>query len=435
MQTPRRTSVAVATVAASSLLLAACGSGGSDAGGQAAGGPVEISVGLFGSFGYEEVGLFDEYERMNPGITIRYETTQSDDVYWPALQTRLNAGEGVADIQGIDVARISDVVQNQPDLWTDLRETPAADAVDGYIDWKMAPATTDDGAVLGLGTDIGPMALCYRTDLLQQAGLPTDRDALAAEMPDWNAFIALGERFRAAAPQGSAWHDSAGGLYNAIISSQAQIYYNEAGELIHDTNPAVRSAFDMAAAAGRSGLTARYDQFEDPAWQAGFANGAFATVACPAWMVGYLKGDDAAGEGGAGKWDITPLPGGVGGNWGGAYLGIPAVSEHKEEAAALIAWLTAPEQQARVFQERGSFPSRTGAFAAIADVKDPYFNDAPIGQIFSKAAQSLPVQVLGPFDGVVKDIMTDALLSVETSGVSPADAWQAALTDIGNQAD
>ena len=74
-------------------------------------------------------------------------------------------------------------------------------------------------------------------------------------------------------------------------------------------------------------------------------------------MIGYIKGK--AGDAGAGKWNVTSLPGGAGGNWGGSYLGIPASSPHKEEAAKLIAWLTAPEQQAKVFAQVGNFPSTT----------------------------------------------------------------------------
>ena len=36
------------------------------------------------------------------------------------------------------------------------------------------------------------------------------------------------------------------------------------------------------------------------------------------------------------------------------------------------------------------------------------------------------MQILGPDDGVLKKVMTKALLSVEANGVRPADAWQAA---------
>jgi cellobiose transport system substrate-binding protein len=430
MQTPRRTPVALAAVAVSgALLLSACGGGAAEP--AEAGGPVELKVSLFGTFGYDEVGLFDEYEAANPGVTITYESTQGEDKYWPALQTRLTAGSGVADIQGIEVARIADVVQNQEGLWTDLLGTPAGANNENYLDWKQAAATTESGAVLGMGTDIGPMGICYRSDLLGAAGLPTEPDALAARMTSWDDYVALGTEFQAAAPAGTAWMDSAGGFYNAMVSTEEKIYYDEAGELIYDSNPAVKQAFDTAAAAAQSGLTAKLEQFVDPGWDAGFSSGSFATIACPSWMIGYIKGK--AGDAGSGQWNVTTLPGGQGGNWGGAYLGIPEVSENKEEAGKLIAWLTAPEQQAKVFQEVGNFPSTTAGIEAVAGATDEYFNNAPIGEIFSTSSTSAPVQVLGPEDGVVKNAMAKSLLSVEANGVAPADAWTAAQTLVSNQ--
>ncbi|HEX8518277.1 MAG TPA: extracellular solute-binding protein [Pseudonocardia sp.] len=423
----RRMSTAAALAGA--LALTACGS--PDPAPAAPGAPVELSVSLFGTFGYDEVGLFRRYEAEHPGVTIRYESTQGEDKYWPALQTRLASGSGVADVQGIEVARIADVVTNQPDRWTDLRDTPAAASIGNYIDWKEKAATTPDGAVLGLGTDIGPMGICYRSDLLGAAGLPTDPAQLSAQMPDWNGFLALGEKFKAAAPAGTAWHDSANGLYNAIISSQQQIYYDASGQLVYATNPAVRQAFDTAAKAGQEGLTAKLEQFVDPGWDQGFGSGRFATIACPSWMIGYIKGK--AGDAGAGKWNVVPLPGGAGGNWGGSYLGIPASSPHKEQAAELIAWLTAPEQQATVFEKVGNFPSTTKAITDVAGTTDPYFNGAPIGQIFSRSATTAPVQILGPQDGVVKNAMKYALLAVETGGATPDAAWADAGKKIESQ--
>ena len=430
MPIPRTTSAVVAVAATLALALTACGSGASSTP-AASGGPVNLKVSLFGTFGYDEVGLFTKYEAENPGVTITYESTQGEDKYWPALQTRLASGSGVADVQGIEVARIADVTANQADKWTDLRDTPAKDSIGGYVSWKEPAATTKDGAVLGLGTDIGPTGICYRSDLLAKAGLPTDPAALSAQMPDWNAFLALGEKYKANAPAGSAWHDSAGGLYNAIISTQKEIYYDASGKLVYNMNPAVKSAFDTAAGAAQKGLTAKLEQFVDPGWDQGFSSGSFATIACPSWMIGYIKGK--AGDAGADKWNVTTLPGGVGGNWGGAYLGIPAVSQHKAEAAKLIAWLTAPEQQAAVFEKVGNFPSTTGAIAKVAGATDPYFSGAPIGKIFTESAEKSPVQILGPEDGVVKSALVQALLSVETSGASPTDAWTAAGTKISNQ--
>lgn len=433
MSTARaKTLAALATTITGALLITSCSTTQSGTGDQAAAeGGKALTVSLFGTFGLDEAGLFDEYEELNPGVTIRYESTQGENNYWPALQTKLASGNGAADVQGIEVGRIADVVANQGDKWVDLSTTVAGEQTPNYVEWKSAAATTEDGKVLGMGTDIGPMGLCYRSDLLEQAGLPTDPAQLAARMTSWDDYVALGQEFKAKAPAGAAWMDSAGGFYNAIVSTEEEIYYDEAGELVWDSNPAVKTAFDTAAAAAQDGLTAKLEQFEDPAWDSGFGSGSFATIACPAWMIGYIKGK--AGDAGSGKWNVTSLPGGAGGNWGGAYLGIPASSPNQEEAAKLVKWLTDPEQQAKVFAVGGNFPSNTGAFPLVADATDEYFQNAPVGQIFSDAAEAAPTQVLGEEDAVVKSSLVQALLSVEVNGIAPAAAWESAAGDLANQ--
>src|SRR4029453_14698839 len=95
-----------------------------------------------------------------------------------------------------------------------------------------------------------------------------------------------------------------------------------------DTTPAARQAWDQTNKLLTAGLSANLKSFTNE-WNAGFKNGAFATIACPAWMTGYIEGQ--AGEAGKGKWDITTVPGG-GGNWGGSWLAVPKQSKHQQEA-------------------------------------------------------------------------------------------------------
>jgi cellobiose transport system substrate-binding protein len=232
------------------------------------------------------------------------------------------------------------------------------------------------------------------------------------------------------APKGSAFIDSASGLYNAIIGQSETQYYDEEGNPIYDTNPVVKDAWDIAVEAIQAGLTAKLEQF-DQAWNQAFANGAFATISCPAWMIGYIKGQ--AGDAGAGKWDVASIPG-DGGNWGGSYLSIPAASEHKEEAYALIEWLTAPEQQITMWTDAQHFPSSSIAAAdgAVAAATDEYFSNAPIGEIFKESADDLPIATLGPKDGVVKDTISNGLNRVDQQGADPDEAWEQTLEEIAS---
>ena len=419
----------VSVLLAALVLLAGCGGGDDETAGAADTGgqdgtqeEVTLTVGLFGTFGYKEAGLYDEYMRLHPNVTIEETSIEFEQDYYQALQTHLAAGGGLSDIQGIEVARIAEVTQTQADKWVDLAEFGADDLEETFFPWKWAAAKTADDAVLGLGTDTGPQAICYRTDL------PTDREELASMWETWDDFIEVGKQYQQNAPKGKAFIDSASGLYNAILGQSATQYYDEEGNPIYDSNPAVKEAWDLAVEASQAGLTAKLEQF-DQAWNQAFANGAFATIACPAWMIGYIKGQ--AGDAGEGHWDVASIPG-DGGNWGGSYLAIPAASENQEEAYALIAWLTAPEQQIKMWTQSQHFPSSSTAAAdpAIASATDSYFSDAPIGEIFKESADDLPIATLGPKDGVMKDTISNGLNSVDIQGQDPAEAWEQTLRDI-----
>jgi cellobiose transport system substrate-binding protein len=430
----RRVPALTAAILALGALAAGCG--GSDnpstnAGTPTAGDePVTLNVGLFGTFGYKEAGLYDEYMALHPNVTIKETSIEQEQEYYQALQTHIAANSGLADIQGIEVGRIAEVTQIQGDKWVDLNTLGADDVKDTFFDWKWQEATTADGKTLGLGTDTGPQAICYRADLLKQAGLPSDRETLAGEWETWEDFLDFGRQYLAKAPKGSAFVDSTGGLFNAMIGQSESQYYDADGNTIYDTNPVVREAWDLAASAAQDGLAAKLKQF-DTEWNSGFANGAFATIACPAWMIGYIKGQ--AGDDGAGKWDVASIPG-DGGNWGGSYLAIPTASKNAAAAYELIKWLTAPEQQVKMWTTAQHFPSSSTAAAdpAVEAATDDYFSGAPIGALFKESADDLPIATLGPKDGVIKDTFSNGLLLVEQQGQDPDTAWEKTLDDIQN---
>lgn len=420
-------------VAVAALLVAGCGGDDEEPAAAADGGggeEITLTLGLFGTFGYEEAGLYDEYMRLHPNITIEETSIEFEQDYYQALQTHLAGGSGLSDIQGIEVARIAEVTQTQADQWVDLNEFGADELADTFFPWKWEAAQSADGRTIGLGTDTGPQAICYRTDLFEEAGLPTDREELGSMWATWDDFLEIGAQYVENAPEGSSFMDSPSGLYNAIIGQSETQYYDEDGNPIYESNPAVKDAWDIAVRAIQGGLTARLEQF-DQAWNQAFANGAFATIACPAWMIGYIKGQ--AGDSGAGNWDVASIPG-DGGNWGGSYLAIPAATENHEEAYALLQWLTAPEQQVKMWTQSQHFPSSSTAAAdpAIESATDEYFNGAPIGVIFKESADDLPIAILGPKDGVIKDTISNGLLRVDQQGEASDTAWEKTMDEIAS---
>ncbi|MEF9886623.1 ABC transporter substrate-binding protein [Streptomyces sp. P9-A4] len=423
----RRAAVAaVAAVVTGTTLLTGCGSDSDDA--APGGGKITLRVGTFGSFGYDDktgAKLYAEYEKSHPNIKIEESNVADGQKYWDTLKLRLSRNSGLADIQAVEVGFIAEATgPTMAGKWVDLSKEGGAD-IGAFLDWKVKQATTDDGKVIGLGTDIGPMAICYNKDLFAKAKLPTERDAVAKLWAgDWGKFLETGRTYQKSAPAGTSFHDSASGLFNAVVSSDPVQYADANGKLDWENSPGVKKAWDTAVAAAQGGLTAKLRQFDEKGtWNAAFKNSKFATVACPSWMTGIIK--DQAGPANQGKWDIAAPP--VAGNWGGAFLAVPKSGKHAKEAAELAAWLTAPAQHAKVFAVNGNIPSSkdTLTSSAVQDAKLPYFGDTPVGRIFSSAAAGITPATISRYDGQVKTFLTDnGILDIEQRGTDPAKAWE-----------
>ncbi|MEV2193321.1 ABC transporter substrate-binding protein [Streptomyces phaeochromogenes] len=426
----RRLMALAAVAALTTGLLAGCAEdsddGSSNSDGGSGGGKTTLTIGTFGVFGYEQAGLYDEYMKNNPDITIKENVTTRTDVYWPKTLTRLQAGSGTDDIQAIEIGNVAEAVQTQADKFVDLgKEVDKSQ----WLDWKTAQATTKDGKTIGLGTDIGPMAICYRKDLFEAAGLETDRTKLAEQWKgDWSKYVDVGKEYMKKAPKGTKFVDSASSVYNAALGGEDQRYYDEDGNVIWDKSTGVKKAWDASMEVATSDMSAKLKQFDKP-WDQAFANAKFATVACPAWMIGYIQ--EKSGDAGKGKWDIAAAP--TAANWGGAFVGVPTASKHQKEAIALAKWLTAPEQQAKVFAKQASFPSIPAAYPSLKPQADTtaFFSDAPITQIFSDSAKTIPTQIFGVKDQPIGTAITDiGILQVEQKGKTPDQGWDAATKEI-----
>ncbi|MEU6536571.1 ABC transporter substrate-binding protein [Streptomyces sp. NPDC047000] len=430
MRTSTRLVAFAAVAALTTGLLAGCSSDSKDSSSSSSGGDTKgkttLTIGTFGVFGYKQSGLYDEYMKLHPNISIKENVTTRTDVYWPKVLTRLQAGSGADDIQAIEVGNITEAVQTQADKFVDLgKEVDKSQ----WLDWKTAQATTKDGKTIGLGTDIGPMAVCYRKDLFKKAGLETDRTKLAAQWKgDWSKYVDLGKEYMKKAPKGTKFVDSASSVYQAALNGASERYYDKDGNVIWDKSSGVKSAWNVAMSVATSTMSAKLKQFDKP-WDQGFANASFATVACPAWMIGYIE--QKSGDSGKGQWDVAQAP--TASNWGGSFIGVPSAGKHTKEAIALAKWLTAPEQQAKVFAKQASFPSTPAAYASLKPAADTtaYFSDAPITQIFSDAAKTIPTQYFGIKDQPIMTALTDVgILQVEQKGKSPSAGWNAAKAEI-----
>lgn len=424
MRPTTRPRLGLGTVAAALVLTAACS-------GQGSSGPVEqeplgegdtLTITTFGEFGYDE--LIEEWNAANPDVQVTQTKVSQWDDWKNEINTKLQAGSGLPDIVAVEGDFMPALVAAS-DRWVDI----AGDDVEGrWLPFKEEAATTPDGELLGYATDAGPEAICYRADLFEQAGLPTDRDEVAARMTTWEDYYAMGEELTDALPD-TAWYDASGSIAQAMLN-QVEFPFEQADNTVDVENPELREIYDTVTG-NADALSTGAAQWSDD-WSAGFTRDGFATVPCPGWMRSNIRDNtgDPAPDGVV--WDIADAFPGGGGNWGGSFLSVPTSSPHQAEAIEVAAWLTAPEQQIKIFEQYGNFPSQVDALQdeTLLAATDAYFNDAPVGEIFSSRADAIEVQ---PYHGpLYSDILTkfqDAITRVD-QGSDPEESWQSFVSEV-----
>jgi cellobiose transport system substrate-binding protein len=413
----------VATAFALTTGLAACGgdSGGSSASGS---GEVKLSIGVFSDFGYDT--LIKEYETAHPGTRIEQRKVKLEQ-HHTQLASQLGSGRGAADIVAIEEGFISQF-RGSKDKFANLADHGAKDLKSQWVDWKWQQGTTDGGNfVLGLGTDVGGLGLCYRKDLFQAAGLPTERDEVAKLWPAWSDYARTAEQFAAKTPD-VKFTDTARNAFKAIMDQNEEGFFAKQDDaFIADRNSKVREAFELASSLGTKKLTAALEPFSQD-WNVALKQGSFATTTCPAWGLALIK--EGAGEAAAGKWDVAAPPGN-GGNWGGSFLAVPKQGDHPKEAYELAKWLTAPEQQKRIFKETGNLSSQPSVFKdpEVLATTNAYFSNAPTGRIFADGAEKLRPTYRGTQDQPVTLAFNNAITRVEQGKQSPGDAFTQAIGD------
>lgn len=421
MSTSRRTTAATAIAGAAAFALLASGCSSSSGAPSADEEVTELTLATFNDFGYTDE-MLEEYTELT-GIKIVHNKAATSGDARTNYFTKLGAGSGLADVEAVEIDWFAELLQYSDKLY----DLSSDDVADRWVEWKTDAATDADGRLIAYGTDIGPQAICYRSDLFAAAGLPTDRDEVAAMIDgDWAAYFAAGEEFVAGSD--AAWFDSSGAILQGILNQEEETLEASDGEIIATTNPVVEDAYRTVLDASPE-LSAHLSQWSDD-WSAGFANGAFATMLCPSWMLGVIEGNAPEVTG----WDVANVFPNGGGNWGGSYLTVPAQGKKAEAAKALADWLTDPEQQLKAFVTTGNFPSQKSLYEAedLLSVTRPYFNEAPTGEIFSDRSAAVTV---APFKSVhyfpVMDALQNAITRVDVDKTQDVDAsWDQFVTDV-----
>jgi cellobiose transport system substrate-binding protein len=145
-------------------------------------------------------------------------------------------------------------------------------------------------------------------------------------------------------------------------------------------------------------------------------------------MMDYIK---AQAPDTSGKWDIANLPVG-GGNQGGTQLTIPSYAKNKQAAYDFLTWYLAPEQELKVFKTYGLFPAASVTYSdpALLNYKDPFFNNAPVGQIYAKGVSQLKPIFEGKLQRAIDQAIGAGLGRVAAKKMDAKKSWAQVLADL-----
>ncbi|MBN2177771.1 MAG: extracellular solute-binding protein [Demequinaceae bacterium] len=400
-------------------------------------GPLVITIGAWEGTGIagDEAGawLESEYESTHPWIDIQVVSGDFFEQH-DMLQQALIDGSGAYSIAIVDDGYIAGFVA-QSDRFVNLLDLGAGEYEDDYLAWKWGQAATADGsAVIGLGNDVGGLALCYRSDLFEAAGLPSDRDDVSAALGDsWDDFIAFGEGYVAAT--GKHFIDNATNVMNPAVMQlgTGHAYYDRNDQLdMRNVKPAFDTALDVIEA-GLSSYTywRGHEAPNQAAWNTALSSDDFAVVLCPSSMLAEIESQVPADF--EGQWDIADIPG-PGGNWGGSFFTIPkqGTAYEQQEAYSFLEWLIQPEQQIAIMENTGRLPSLISILEGreISSLTNEFFNDAPYGEVYAKAVLDVPAPVYhSRCEADVRAAVEDYFNRLQAGNVILIDPWDVVLSE------
>lgn len=373
-----------------------------------------------------EPALVGDYRKLHPEIKLSIKKSDLDALNGTGLYTQCAAGgAGSPDIAAVEIS-YSGFWRAYPQCFIDMRtlhttvgNKSATEIKKDYLPWRWDQGVGYNDNVIGVPTDVGGLEVAYRWDLFKAKGLPYKRDDVSKAWNSWPKFIDFGKKYMAKVSAADkkkniGFMDNAATIYAAIMNQGTEKYYKnngtDAGQLVYKTNPQVKLAFNTTITAAKAGIGTRIGQFSSD-WNVGMSKGTFAVMLAPAWMMDYIKGQAPTTRG---KWDIADIPGG-GGNQGGSQLTMPikksGMPNHKQQAWDFITWYLAPDQQLKVFQIYGLFPSTPSLYTDqdLVGFTDPFFNNAPTGAIYADGVKKLKPIFEGKLQRCIDMAMGSAL--------------------------
>lgn len=329
----------------------------------------------------------EKFKETHPDVEFQFEEMGTEQIY-TKLATTLNTGKGLADVILLEGEQVSGYASKYPDGFADLSDIVNKD---DYLPVKMGEVTVND-KVVGFPWDAGPVALFYRADYFEQAGVNPE------DIKTWDDFIEAGKKVTATcktpsgepvkmlpiAPNGS-------NFWKLLLTEKGAGYFDAEGNTAVNS-PEALECMEMAKKIYDADIALNYTDWAE--YEGVVVNQSVATIPEAVWMIGTIKdkGPDQSGKWGVMSLPVFPGDEPSGSTNGGSDIVIPAASANVDIAKEFVQFaMTDVDLQADGFVNYGLFPSYIPAYdAEVFTEPDEFFGGQKIYETFIELGKKVP---------------------------------------------
>ncbi len=329
----------------------------------------------------------EKFKETHPDVEFQFEEMGTEQIY-TKLATTLNTGKGLADVILLEGEQVSGYASKYPDGFADLSDIVNKD---DYLPVKMGEVTAND-KIVGFPWDAGPVALFYRTDYFEQAGVNPE------DIKTWDDFIEAGKKVTATcktpsgepvkmlpiAPNGS-------NFWKLLLTEKGAGYFDAEGNTAVNS-PEALECMEMAKKIYDADIALNYTDWAE--YEGVVVNQSVATIPEAVWMIGTIKdkGPDQSGKWGVMSLPVFPGDEPSGSTNGGSDIVIPAASANVDIAKEFVQFaMTDVDLQADGFVNYGLFPSYIPAYdAEVFTEPDEFFGGQKIYETFIELGKKVP---------------------------------------------
>ena len=379
--------------------------------------------------------LVEEYQRRTGrSVEVKLINARALDTRLLSLFASDARGREVPDVAEIEVGAVGKYFRAPADQigFLPLNDFLSESGLGGQIVASRFAPWSKGGLIFGVPHDVHPVAITYRKDLFDAAGVDlaaarTWADFQAKCLTYQKVWAARGVR-RRAVELSTAASDQL-----ALMLLQRGINLIDAEGNVHlaDAKTADTVAFYARLVAGDRAVgtdTSRGGAF----WAGDLAAGDICAALTPDWRVGELKRQAPEL---AGKLALMPLPrfdptDAPTATWGGTMFGIPRNCRDPRASWALMKFLLfSREGLAARRRTTDILPPLRPAWSDPAYHRpDPFFGGQKSQELLIALAEKIPPRVQTPFTGVASAELTSVLLAAEAAVAGGAD--EAALMTL-----